>query len=372
MRRACVLILVVNLLPADVGAATYYVATDGNDAHSGSRQAPFRSVSRGVAAARAGDTVVVRDGRYGHESAVTGGDSDGNNQSPVWLRKSGTPEEWITITAENKGGAVLDCEMMCDSYINLYNAAFIVIQNFVITRGYKEAVHSNDAAHHITLRGNDIEYIANRTSSTRLGLSGMYTNPNCHDFVIDGNIFHDIGRTNATKLDHALYLHGSNMVVTNNIFYDIPHGWAIQTADGLNNLLVAHNVFAATREGVTGQIMLWNRQSKLAIQNNIFYGGERYAIVRDHATIAACTIDHNIIFGPSTVMQDASGCSVEANLMNRDPLFVNGSAKPYDFHLRPGSPAIASGVYVPVTRDLSGHRRAGTPDVGAFAFEPIP
>jgi Right handed beta helix region/Protein of unknown function (DUF1565) len=327
MTRLGVLTLALIPLAASASAATYYVAMDGNDSQSGSRQAPFRKLSRAVEVAGAGDTVVVRDGTYGHESAVTGGDGNDSNRSPVWLRKSGTSKDWITITAENKGGAVLDCEMLCDSYINLYNAAYVVIQNFVITRAFKEGIHSNDAAHHITLRGNRIEYIANRNSSTPLGLSGMYTNPNCHDFLIDGNVFHNIGRTNASQLDHGLYLHGSNITVTNNVFYDIPHGWAIQTAEGLDNLLVAHNVFAATRGGPPGLIMLWNRQTRLVIQNNTFYGGEQYAIARHHASIASCTIDHNLIYGSPAVMPDSSGCAVEANQMSPDRPFVYGSTR---------------------------------------------
>ena len=368
-RPLALLLLAAGLLPAN----TYYVAVNGNDSQKGTRQAPFRTLSRAVRAAGPGDTVTVADGTYGHENSVTGGDGSDNNQSPVWLRKSGTAQRWITIAAEHKGGAILDCEMKCDSYFNLYNAAYVNIQDFVITRGFKEAIHSNDAAHHITLRGNRIEYIANRMSSTPLGLSGMYTNAACHDFVIDGNVFHDIGRTNTSQLDHALYLHGTNMAVTNNIFYDIPHGWAIQTAEGLDRLLVAHNIFVAAKGAfTTGQIMLWNRQANITIQNNIFYGGEQYAIARHRAAITTCSIDHNLIYGPTVVMMDASGCMVDANLMKKDPLFVNGSTKPYDFRLRPGSPAIASGVVTSVERDMEGRRRrANSADLGPFSSEPL-
>src|SRR4051812_477391 len=201
------------LLAAHCAAATYYVATNGTDSGKGSRAAPFRTVMRGMQAASAGDTVIVADGTYGHERSMTGGDESHDNHSPVVLHKSGRPEAWITLRAENKWGAVLDCEMLCDAYIDLFNAAYIVVQGFVITRGFKEGIHSNDAAHHITLRGNRLELIANRPSRTGLGLSGMYTNPACHDFIVDGNVFHDIGRTNPSQLDHALYLHGSGMTV---------------------------------------------------------------------------------------------------------------------------------------------------------------
>ena len=227
-----------------LSAATYYVATNGNDGNSGSASAPFLTLQQAVNSAAAGDTVVVFDGTYGNNNAVTGGDSDGNEHSAVTLYNSGAPGAPITITSANQWGAVLDCQMLCDSYFNLYNASYIVIQNFVITHGYKEGIHSNDSAHDITLQGNRIEYIANRPSSATTGLDGMYVNPNCYNFTITGNTFHDIGRTNANQLDHGLYLHGSNITITNNVFYNIPNGFSIQAADGLSNVLIANNTFA--------------------------------------------------------------------------------------------------------------------------------
>jgi len=235
--RTLLLTLGVLLLARLAGAAAYYVAPAGSDSNPGTLAAPFLTLQQGVNRAVAGDTVIVRDGTYGHVNSVTGGDSSGNEYAPVVLYNSGTAGAWITIKAEHKGAAVLDCEMLCDAYINLGNASYIVIQDLVITRGYKEAIHSNDSAHHITLRGNRLEYIANRSTSTTLGLDGLYANPNCHDFIIDGNVFHDIGRTNVNWLDHGLYLHGSNYTIINNVFYNIPHGWSIQTADGLSNVL---------------------------------------------------------------------------------------------------------------------------------------
>jgi hypothetical protein len=368
--RVASLAVAVVLLGQGLAAATFYVATDGSDSNPGSASAPFRTLQQAANAAFAGDTVIVRDGSYGHENAVTGGDSSDNESSPVVLYNSGTPGAPITIRAENQWGAVLDCELLCDSYINLYNASYIVIQDFVITRGFKEGIHSNDSAHHITLQGNRFEYIANRSSSSTLGLTGMYTNQNCHDFIIDGNVFHDIGRTDSNWLDHALYLHGSNFSITNNLFYNIPHGWSIQAADGLNNVLIANNTFAFPQGGgQDGQIMLWNSQSNLTIENNIFYNANNYAITRYTSTVANCSIDHNLIYGASGMMADTTGCTLGAT-QSADPSFVNPSSAPFDFHLRAGSPAIAAGIQVAAASPLGGLVRALTAgtDLGAYPF----
>jgi len=262
--------------------------------------------------------------------------------------------------------------LVCDAYIDLYNASSIVIQDFVITRGYKDGFHSNDSAHHITLRGNRFEFIANRPSSSPLGLSGLYTNQNCHDFIIDGNVFHDIGRTDANWLDHGLYLHGSNFVITNNVFYNIKNGWSIQAADGLNNVLIANNTFAFPQGGgQSGQIMLWNTQSNLIIQNNIFHNPKGVAITRYSSTVNNCTIDHNLVFGASAVMADASGCAVGDGQTSADPNFVNAAGAPFDFHLQANSPAIGRGISLPVVlTEAAGftHAQTAALDAGAYQY----
>jgi len=364
----------VLLLARLAGAAAYYVAPAGSDSNPGTLAAPFLTLQQGVNRAVAGDTVIVRDGTYGHVNSVTGGDSSGNEYAPVVLYNSGTAGAWITIKAEHKGAAVLDCEMLCDAYINLGNASYIVIQDLVITRGYKEAIHSNDSAHHITLRGNRLEYIANRSTSTTLGLDGLYANPNCHDFLIDGNVFHDIGRTNVNWLDHGLYLHGSNYTIINNLFYNIPHGWSIQTADGLSNVLIANNTFAFPNGGgQDGQIMLWNTQSNLTIRDNIFYTPQNYAITRYTSSIASCSIDHNLVYGASGMMADASGCTLGTNQIGANPMFTNASSAPFDFHVQAGGPGIDTGMNIAAVGtdfDLNARPQGSSADIGAFEYVP--
>ena len=372
MHKVFQLVLIAHFAAGSCGAMIYYVANGGNDSNPGSPDAPFRTLARGVGAAGPGDTVVVQDGTYGHETAVSGGDGNSDENSPVTLHNSGTPDAWITIQAEHKWGAVLDCEMLCDAYINLGSASYVAIQGFVITHGYKEGIHSNDAAHHIRLSGNRIEYIANRVTSANLGLDGMYTNPNCHDFLIDGNVFHDIGRLNASQLDQGLYLHGWNFTITNNVFYNIPHGWSIQMASGLSNVLIANNTFASPAASTQGgHIMMWNAQSHVVIRNNIFFKPVNHALSRYQSAVVDCTVDHNLVFGVGSIIQGENGCALISNQEGMDPLFVNPWIAPYDFHLLPGSPAIGAGAAVPiVAADLDGNPRAPDmpPDLGAYAY----
>src|SRR6185503_19914548 len=98
--RPTFLMLGVLLVGQLAGAATYYVATNGSDSNAGTLTAPFLTLQQGVNRAVAGDTVIVRDGTYGHVNSITGGDGSSNEYSPVVLYNSGTAQAWITIKAE--------------------------------------------------------------------------------------------------------------------------------------------------------------------------------------------------------------------------------------------------------------------------------
>jgi hypothetical protein len=80
-----------------------------------------------------------------------------------------------------------------------------------------------------------------------------------------------------------------------------------------------------------------------------------------------CAIDHNLT-NAGSMFDNGSPCNVASNRTGADPKLVNVSAAPYDFHLRPESPAVAAGA--PVANpawDFDGvPRRAGSAsDIGA-------
>jgi len=140
-------------------------------------------------------------------------------------------------------------------------------------------------------------------------------------------------------------------------------------------VLIANNTFGfAQGGGQAGQIMLWNSQTNLTIQNNIFYQPKSYAITRYSSTVSACTLDHNLVYGASGMISDSSGCALGVTQTGADPAFVNSTVAPYDFHLQAGSPAIGSGIQLPaVVNDLTGLVRASTTataDLGAYQFAP--
>ncbi len=361
------------LLPA--WGNTYYVSTSGSDSNSGSSSAPFRHVSKGAAAAHnPGDTVIVMDGTYDNEGVIA-------PYFVVNLQYSGTPGDPISFIAQDRGQVILDSEntsttTVCNgasAYFNLANVAYVVIQGFVIQHACDQGFQSNGYAHDITLRWNEIAYIANRTVTDQNGRCGIYMNNNQYNFTFDGNLFHDIGRTNGTQylhFDHGIYSHGINLTIINNVFYNMNRGYSIQLANGASNWLVANNTFAfGDANGQAGQIEFWETNSYITIQNNIFYQPNIAAMDQWEANISSTTFSNNLIYGVGTVMPVVPyGLSIGVNQIGVNPMFVNAVNPPYNFQLQPGSPAIGSGVTIaPLLSDYSGKPRYRPYDLGAYA-----
>src|SRR5678815_4439120 len=62
MKRITLFVLTLLLLSSMAQAATYYVATTGNNSNPGTQAQPFQTIQKGIDAAANGDTVLVGDG----------------------------------------------------------------------------------------------------------------------------------------------------------------------------------------------------------------------------------------------------------------------------------------------------------------------
>jgi len=360
-------------------AATYYVSTAGSDSNPGTQTAPFRHVSKGaLTATQPGDTVIVMDGTYDNEGVVA-------PNFVVTLYYSGTTGNPITFMAQNRGKAILDSmntstTTTCNgasAYFNLQNAAFIVIQGFVMQRGCDSGIQSNGSAHDVLIKWNEVRNIANHTVTDEIGRDGIYLNNTEYNFTFDGNSWHDIGRTDGTTLlhfDHGIYAHGQNLTIINNLFYNNNRGYHIQLADGASNWLVANNTFAfGTGNGEAGQIMFWGNNSGITFNNNIFYNPNTSALTRYQATITNSPFDHNLIYGVTSIISDPTGLTIGTNQIGPDPLFVNGNqaAPPYDFHEQSGGAGIDAGMnlaQVPIDYDGTTRPQGSSTDQGAYEY----
>src|SRR3989449_3770307 len=108
------------------------------------------------------------------------------------------------------------------------------------------------------------------------------------NLVIEGNLIHDIGRLGPGENgctppndywqnhDHGIYNGiGTNVVIRNNVFYNLKHGWAIQRYDNagtvVDGLYIENNTFAGANPNRDAQIIIATTTTNLVIANNIFY-----------------------------------------------------------------------------------------------------
>lgn len=360
----------VSLTIVDVNPATYYVAPTGSDSNPGSATLPFLTLQRGVDAAKAGDTIVVRDGTYGPPAAgCTGGSGFAAN-----IDKAGTAAAWITLKSETKRGATLDGQNACHSYINLgVNAAYWVIQDFRITQGYWSAIWSNNGASNITVRGNEMAYIGRRTENSQYGIVGSYANSKSTNLVFDGNLIHDVGRTASTYSmteDQGLYVSSANTTIVNNVFHQPISGWGVQTTAGFSGL-IANNTFHGANPAREGQIHLSGASGAVAVRNNIFNASRTQAIASTSFTSTACAVSNNGVSGSGVALGAPAACTTASNLLNTDPQLVNTASLPYDFHLKGTSPVIDKGAAVAEAAkdaDAVARPQGAAYDAGAFEY----
>lgn len=98
--RLYLFLLVVGLYASFAQAATWYVATNGNDANTGALAAPFRTLPRALEAASPGDAIELRGGQYtSQEIRIT--------QSNLTIRSY--PGEWAVITAPVHDEDIASC-----------------------------------------------------------------------------------------------------------------------------------------------------------------------------------------------------------------------------------------------------------------------
>src|SRR3989344_3953066 len=128
-----------------VSATTYYVSPSGSDSNSGSMNAPFKTISKGISVAGAGDTVIVGDGVY--YGAIT-------------FTRSGTAVNPIIFRSANKWGAVLDGQNSVvngvgfSSYVNN-----IIIEGFEIKNSLESGIKLNTGNSNLKILKNKIHHI---------------------------------------------------------------------------------------------------------------------------------------------------------------------------------------------------------------------
>jgi len=336
------LMLLVLAVGHTAPAATYCVATDGDDSGPGTEARPWKTLQKAASAVQPGDTVRIRPGEY--------------FVGPTWrVGRAGTAERPITYQAHGDGevritaARVLPAEgwthvkdkvystpiretamavfrgdlplhgpgerakifavadLIPNSFfvsgqtlyvwladgsnpkdsvmraapghvVSLYDCHYTVFDGLTVEYGFNGIKDQGKATHHITIRKCTIRTIASQ------GIQ-----PVARDCMIEGNLFQKIG---SNKYEHGIYGSRPGTIIRNNVFEEIAGAGIHQYHQGDppagGECEFYGNVFRkprkmTTRTGGSGggyylDIIAWG-QGGNRIYNNLFYGeGKRGGI----------------------------------------------------------------------------------------------
>jgi hypothetical protein len=313
------------------------VALDGDDAASGTRAAPFRTIARAAAVSTPGATIVVTAGTY---------------RESVRTTASGTAAAPITYVSEPAGAA----RIVGDGSVN---AAWRNDGDHVEIRGFDITGVNVDG---LLTTGSYGRIVGNRVSGFRSGACILtarsgYT---LHDIDVIGNVVSHCGRSH---LEHGIYVSHPGGTVANNISYGNA-GYGIHCWHNCNRLVISNNLVFANAVGgiVVGQGDGPHHGTVAAdgfvVSNNIAVDNGGHGIRESGATGPDNRFLHNNVFGNAEGGLDLV-TGVASGTVSADPGFVDyrpdGSG---DYRLVPTSPNVDAGTPIgaPGT-DIDGTRR---------------
>lgn len=120
----------------------HWVALDGRDTGTGSRDNPFGTIGRALAEAQPGDTVQVRTGVYDAE------------RQKLNFARSGRADAWIVLrSADGPGRAEIDGRGEAEEIVLLLNRSYVVVEGFRVRRSTDNAIHVGAGASFVIVRG---------------------------------------------------------------------------------------------------------------------------------------------------------------------------------------------------------------------------
>lgn len=381
-------IVASTLLPSIlVHAATYYIATTGDNSNPGTETKPWQTVAYAVNTMGPGDTTYVRGGTY--------------NEGLIRFRTSGKQEAPIKLLNYPGESPIIQCIDAKQVHRMIIHHAsgerfpmgWITIEGLEIRNCYDSLKIHN--GHDLTIRKN-VFY-----NGLHQGILGNGTR-----ILIDRNVIHHNGNTSGNQ-NHGIYMNGTGITITNNIIYDNQH-YGIQANGSPSSLyssskhagpefavshdwVIANNTIAYNRN--RAGLVIWGTTLKnLRVENNIFYeNGVTLSSGNAQAIDFCCSatsgsigiqIRNNLAYASGSgatgflgVLSIASKYTQSDNIVNMsDPAFIKAPATLPDspnFALTQRSPAIDAGLTITETKTdfLGAARLQGRAyDIGAYEY----
>jgi parallel beta-helix repeat protein len=347
---------------ADPSAYHLYVATTGSDSNSGTKAAPFKTITKAAAAAKASTTVHVAAGTYaGNVSTKTSGSASGK----------------IRFVSDTKWGAKIVGTGSEAMWTN--NGNYVEINGFDITGPGRlgilnyasNTLVANNHIHNLTLSGGC-------TGDGGAGVVNATYGSTNGDMI--GNVVHDIGKPGGCNGVQGLYSSNTGGTIANNVVYRVS-SFGIHLWHAASGTTIANNtVFANGSTGMGGGIVIGVGDSpggvllnNVKVINNIVYNNPRGGIQQYCYSGSSCigtgnVVSNNLVYGSSTNVGMLKGSAT--GTISADPKFVSyNPTATGDYRLQSGSPAVNKGIAsgAPATDILGVARpKGGAFDIGAY------
>ena len=194
-------------------AKHYFVATNGNDEHSGSLDEPFQTIQHAIDVSSLGDTIFVRQGTY---------------------------FELINIYNKEEGNGTLTVQPF-------ENEKVIIDGSKRDLQSSKRAAFSIRDSAHITIKGIEIRHI---TSNDRnFYPAGILIRGNSKHITIENNTIHHIANTNSRGNAHGILVYGDSptaiehVTIRDNTLHNLTLGRSesLTVSGNVNHFTIASN-----------------------------------------------------------------------------------------------------------------------------------
>jgi hypothetical protein len=316
-----------------------YVSPSGSDSNPGTRDEPFRTLTRAAQAVTPGTTVHVAPGTY------FGG---------VRTNTHGTAEARIVFESTERGGArlvpPLDSRQPAawDNRANYLDIIGFEIDGAQYQSGmkwlsgiYNGGSHNGIHHNHIHHVGNDVPCEAK--GGAGIGIDSYYKG---NDAEVVGNQVHDIGPPDCRYM-HGIYV-STTASVRDNVIYRAS-GAGIHLWHDASHVTIRGNTVVGCGTGiVVGGGDFYHSKGPndhTHTANNIVYDNG-HGILEQGSTGANISYRNNLVFQNAGGDWKLSAGRQHSGTVTAAPLFADYSralATP-DFRLQPGSPAIGKGL----------------------------
>lgn len=396
-------------------AATFYVASTGNDSNPGSSALPWATLQHAVNAARAGDTVIVRPGVYAGAKFSRSGLSTApitfrgkagtiinrpgplnTNNDNLWVRNAhyitlsgfeskNAPRSGIAVQGEPNApamGIILRNNFCHDNgrwgIFTGYAENVRIIGNETSFSGSEHGVYVSNSADKPLIRGNRVHH--NRASGIQINADpalpgdGIITGA-----LVEDNVIYENGVGGGAAINLASV---RNSTIRNNLLYNNQAsgvaGWDDGAGNtwGTKNNKIFNNTIVMAANGRFALVLVHGSSGNQVKNNILIHTGTRGSIETDPSSLVGLRSNYNIVnnrfsfneqFITLTQWQQKTQDQQSLLFSSLTTLFVAPASN--DYHLKAGSVAINTGVTLPgVLDDLEGTPRpqGASYDIGAY------